>query len=133
MAGNGGTMADAERELNADNAVSPTSKKNKKKDGESRVKAGRGDGVERLRRAADKVVGQNSEQLANLMIGKALEGELAYTKALVGMAERKRPRPTPVKKPRRPSAAIRLEAEKPWRGEDEEGTGNRDQGTADSE
>jgi hypothetical protein len=41
-------------------------------------------------------------------------------KVLVMLAERKKPRPEPVKKPRRPSMALRLMAEPPWREEQEE-------------
>ena len=123
MAGNGGTMVDLQSELNTDNAISKTNKRSKRKDGgdESRVRASRADGVERLRRAADKRVGQNSEELANLLIEGAMGGKLAYTKALVGIAERKKPRPAPVKKPRRASMAKRLAAEPQWKGEEDEG------------
>jgi hypothetical protein len=121
-------MSSVKSELSTDNAISKTNSGSTRKngDGESRVRAVREDGVELLRRAADKRVGQYSEKLATLLITRALGGELPYAKALVGFAERKRPRPAPVKKPRRPSMAMRLAAEMPWRGEEEEGTGTRD-------
>jgi hypothetical protein len=85
------------------------------------------DGAERLRRAADKRVGRASEELADLLESKALEGNLNSLKVLVMLAERKRPRPEPVKKPRVPSYAQRLAAEPVWRKEREEmGTGNKE-------
>jgi hypothetical protein len=80
-------------------------------------------GTEKLRQEADKRVGRNSKELADLLTKKALKGDLAYTKALVGFAEGKKPEP--VKKRRGPSQAERLEREPQWKGppEDDEETG----------
>jgi hypothetical protein len=84
------------------------------------------DGAERLRQAADKRVGRNSEQLADLLETKALAGNLDSLKVLVMLAERKKPRPVPVKKPRRPSLALRLGAEPEWEENREQGVGSRE-------
>jgi hypothetical protein len=73
------------------------------------------DGAEQLKRAADKRVGRNSEKLADLLTEKALEGDLASARVLVGLAERKKPREKQVKKRRGPSLAERLVAEPEWK------------------
>jgi len=62
-----------------------------------------------------------AEQLADLLEGKALEGDLASTKVLFGLAERKQPIPAPVKRRRGLSPAQRLAAEPKWQGEEEDG------------
>lgn len=90
----------------------------------------RRDGAERLRLAADKRVGRNSEKLADLLTEKALAGDLASAKVLVGLAEGKKPQPEIKKKRRGPSLAEQLAAEPQWRGSAgrgrvKEGTGNR--------
>jgi hypothetical protein len=70
-------------------------------------------GVERLRRALDKRVGKNSEKLADVLTEKALGGNLADAKALIELAEGKKPVEKPKKK-RRWSAALALGAEPEW-------------------
>jgi hypothetical protein len=85
----------------------------------SRGSAARKDGAEQLRQAADRRVSRISEKLADLLEGKALEGDLASTKVLFGLAERKQPIPAPVKRRRGPSPAERLAAEPQWQGEEE--------------
>jgi len=119
MARNGEQMAEAKQELEVDQASSATSKttKNKARKPTGR-KAAHKSGAEQLRCAADRQVGRNSAQLADLMTEKALKGNLAYTKALMGFAEGKKPEP--VKKRRGPTLAQRLKAEPQWRGGDEE-------------
>jgi hypothetical protein len=87
--------------------------------GKKRGRAGK-DGAEQLKRAADKRVGRNSEVLADLLTKKALEGDLASARVLVGLAERKKPREKQVKKRRGPSLAERLVAEPEWQGPHEE-------------
>jgi hypothetical protein len=120
-------MAVAEQALKTDNAsgiTGNTTKKGKRdravrrRDGGTRARKG---GAERLQEAADRRLGRNSERLANLLEVKALEGNLASMKVLVMLAERKKPRPEPVKKPRGPSLAERLAMERPWREVREEG------------
>ncbi|MFZ1085759.1 MAG: hypothetical protein WAN35_12415 [Terracidiphilus sp.] len=110
--------------LNAENASRKTGSTNPNKEqraaktgGEKRAHK---DGAERLRQAADKRVGRVSEKLADLLETKALAGNLNSLKVLVMLAERKRPRPEPVKKPRRPSLAQQLAAEPAWQEEREE-------------
>jgi superfamily I DNA/RNA helicase len=70
--------------------------------------------VERLQQAADRRVGKNSEELADLLTAKALKGKLANTRFLVGLAEGKKPSETPNKKRRGPSEAQRLAMESEW-------------------
>lgn len=74
------------------------------------------DGAERLRQAADKRVGRNSEELADLLTAKALKGDLASTRVLVALAANKKPLPERVKKRHGPSLAQRLAAEPQWKG-----------------
>jgi hypothetical protein len=89
-------------------------RKPKSSDGGAAVK----DGAEQLRRAVDRRVGRNSERLAEVLTNKALEGDLAFAKAVVALADAKKP--DPVKKRRGPSWAERLTAEPQWEGEKEE-------------
>jgi hypothetical protein len=65
-------------------------------------------------------VGRHSKELADLLTGKALKGDLASTRVLVGLAERKKPEPEPARKRSWPTMAMRLAAEPPWKGEQEE-------------
>jgi hypothetical protein len=48
-------------------------------------------GVERLKKAADRVLGRNSAKLANLLLDKAVEGKLEGARLLVKLAESKKP------------------------------------------
>jgi len=131
LAGNGGKMAVTEQALKTDNASRKTGNttKNEKRERAVRTRDGaktaHKGGAERLQEAADRRVGRNSEKLADLLEVKALEGNLASMKVLVMLAERKKPRPVPVKKPRGPSLAQRLAAETPWREEEQEEGGDR--------
>ena len=93
----------------------------------SRAKTPRKDGAERLRQAADKRVGRNSDKLADLLTEKALAGDLASAKVLVGLAERKKASLEPKKRRRGPSLAERLAAEPEWQGEEEEETVDSEQ------
>jgi hypothetical protein len=86
----------------------------------SRKKTTSEDGAERLRQAADKQVGKNSEKLVGLLAKKALEGDLASTRVLVGLAERKNPQAKPATKRHGTSQAERLVAEPEWQEEEEE-------------
>jgi hypothetical protein len=86
----------------------------------SRRKTPCNDGVERLRHAADKQVGQNWEELTNLLTAKALSGDLASAKALVALAAGKKPRPKRAKKRPGLTLAQRYAAEPQWQGKEEE-------------
>ena len=113
-------MAVAQQKLlSSDNASSTTKHRGRER---ARGNTPRKDGAERLRHAADKRVGRISEQLADLLEGKALKGDLASAKVLFGLAERKKPSPEPVKKRRGPGLAERWAAEPEWQGEGEGGT-----------
>ena len=117
MARNGEKMAVTKQVLGVEKASSATSKTTKNKARKpARRKAVHKSGAEQLRCAADKRVGRNSAKLADLMTEKALKGNLAYTKALVGFAEGKKPEP--VKKRRGPTLAERLEREPQWEGKE---------------
>jgi len=56
-----------------------------------RAKAARKDGMEQLRREADILVGRNAAKLADLLMETALGGDLNSTKALMALAEKKKP------------------------------------------
>jgi hypothetical protein len=115
-------MAVTQHEMKADIASKKTGRTSKHKAVKraSRGSAARKDGAEQLRQAADKRVSRISEKLADLLEGKALEGDLASTKVLFGLAEHKQPIPAPVKRRRGLSPAERLAAEPQWQGEEEE-------------
>jgi hypothetical protein len=72
-------------------------------------------GAERLRRAVDRRVGKNSEKLADVLTNKALAGDLAFAKAVVALADAKKP--DPVKKPIGPRFVELLAKEPRWEGE----------------
>jgi hypothetical protein len=78
------------------------------------------DGVERFRQAADKQVGWNAEELANLLVQKALGGDLACAKALVGYAEARKPRTKRAKKQPGLTQAQRYANEPQWQGKEDE-------------
>lgn len=126
QAGNGGKMAQALQELSSTNAEAKTGRTTEG-EGPKRARrkyASRKDGAERLRQAADKRVNEISEQLADLLKRKALEGDLASAKTLIGLAAAKKPIPEPVKKQSEPSYADKLSKEPKWvgraEGEDED-------------
>jgi hypothetical protein len=74
------------------------------------------DGAEQLRQEADKRVGRNSKKLADLLMTKALAGDLASTKVLFGLAEHKKPIQELVKNDYGLTMAERLAAEPQWEG-----------------
>jgi hypothetical protein len=61
-------------------------------------KTWRGNGLERLQKAADRRLGQESEALANLLLDKAKEGKVESTRLLVTLAEHRRERKPQEKK-----------------------------------
>lgn len=71
------------------------------------------DGAELLRRAVNRRVGNASEELARVLINKALDGDSTAVKTVVGLAEAKKP--DPVKRVG-PTLAQRLEKEPRWEG-----------------
>jgi hypothetical protein len=88
-------MAEPEQELTTGEAGRKTgSMTNRSGRGRAwRKKAVRKSGTERLRQAADKRLGWNSKKLADLLMERALTGDLATVKVLVGIAERMEPIP----------------------------------------
>ena len=100
--------------LKTDNAKAKTRKATKSKGRARRENPSRKDGAERLRQAADKRVNEISEQLADLLKKKALEGDLASAKTLIGLAAAKKPIPERVKKRPEPSYAEKLANEPQW-------------------
>jgi hypothetical protein len=75
------------------------------------------DGTELLRRAADRRLFKDWEELAGVIAGKALKGDLASAKMLVGLAEGKKPDPEPAEEPCGPSLAEMLAADPQWEDE----------------
>jgi hypothetical protein len=131
VAGNGGTMAEI-RQVRNDR------KKAAKQTGSGANAAAKAaspdaetNGAERLKRAADRLLEQKCEELSGLICEKAEKGSLGHMKLLYTLAEKKKPREKPVKKPRRMTLAMRLAAEPEW--DREQGTVNREQGTVNSE
>jgi hypothetical protein len=115
-------MTANEQQWNAETASreSGSTNPNNKQQAAGGKKRASKDGAEQLRQAADQRVSRNSEALADLLENKALAGNMDSLKVLVMLAERKKPRPEPVKKPRRPSIAQRWAAEPAWQEEQEE-------------
>jgi hypothetical protein len=120
-------MAEAQPELKAGkrtgNTTSKTTSRTTKKKTRKTKSGGKAtskDGVELLRQAMNVRLVRDSEALANLISGKALQGDLSNTKAMVGLAAGKKPLPEPVKKRRGPSQAARFANEPQWQGEEEE-------------
>jgi hypothetical protein len=114
-------MAEAQQQLRKEKAGATTGKTAGKqaegKPGRLRVVSrGRApkDGVELLRQLADRRVGRISKRLADLLEAKALKGDLASTRVLVGLAERKKPVAQVEKKQYGPTLAQQLEAEPEW-------------------
>jgi len=135
VAGNDGEMAEALRVLSADVTKEKTSSitKERRPGRARRGKAARKSAAERLRQLADKRVGRHSKELADLLTGKALKGDLANIRALVGLAEGKKPEPEPVKKKRWPTYAMMLAADTPWKGDQEEGSAEVGEGGVERE
>lgn len=131
MAGNGGKMAELGRKSSRETAKGKTSSKNTGKRA-SRGKKARKAGAERLRLAVDKRLGQNSESLANMLTDQAMGGNVATTRAMVEIAEHKKPQPEPVKKKRGRSLAERLAAEPEWQDDRKEGSAETGGGGAEA-
>jgi len=121
VAGNGGEMALAMQTLEMDEKSGITSGTTKKGPGK---KAGgrptRKSGAALLRKLADRQVALNSKKLTDVLTRKALAGDLASTRMLVGLAERKEAEPKPEKKWRGLSLAQELAMEPEWVGPPEE-------------
>jgi hypothetical protein len=77
----------------------------------------RGNGAARLKKAADQVVAENSEELANLLLQDALKGKMESARLLVALSEKTE---RPKRKRRGRSVADILAAEPEWDGEREE-------------
>jgi hypothetical protein len=101
-------------------ARSGVSGKGRAKDSGARAAAGkgtepekpvRGNGVERLKKAANMQVARKSSELAELLMNKALEGKLDSARLLVTLAEKKKPPEKPVKKRHGPTLLDLLESE----------------------
>jgi hypothetical protein len=116
LAGNGGEMVVLGNALKTDNRKAKTRKATKSKGRARREVPSHKDGAERLRQAADKRLNEISEELADLLKTKALEGNLACAKALFGFAAGKKPIPEPVKKRPEFSYAEKLAKEPKWTG-----------------
>jgi hypothetical protein len=114
--------------LKTENAKAKTRKATKSKGRARRESPSRKDGAERLRQAADKRVLRNSEKLADLLTARALEGDLASAKTLIGLAAAKKPIPEPVKKRPEFSYAEKLANEPQWVGKAEDEDENDKQG-----
>lgn len=115
-------MAEPVKDLKTNKAKSKTRRASKSKGGKRarRENPSHKDGAERLRQAADKRVNEISERLADLLKKKALEGDLASAKTLIGLAAAKKPIPEPVKKRSELSYADKLAKEEQWVGKAEE-------------
>lgn len=72
------------------------------------------EGTERLQRVAADLVRLNSGDLSKVLLKKAKEGSLGSLRLLVTLAERKKPREKPVKKPRGLTLAQQLAMEPQW-------------------
>ncbi|MGD0522593.1 MAG: hypothetical protein ABSA48_15160 [Terracidiphilus sp.] len=135
VAGNDGEMAEPQQVLKTEGLSgktnSATNKRKRKR--ASREKTARKNGAERLRLAVDRRLGLNSETLAVLLTNKALRGDVVTTKALVEIAEGKKPRPEPKKKRRGPSLAEQLAMEPQWQDEQEEGCAETGSGGVEAE
>lgn len=77
-------------------------------------------GAESLMRAADRQVKRNCKKLSQLLVDKAMEGNIGSARLLFMLAERKKPREKPVKKSRWASLAMKWAAEPKWEGGEEE-------------
>jgi hypothetical protein len=79
------------------------------------VERGRGvGGAVRLQKAASRAVGRNSRKLTQMLLDKALAGNVESTKLLVALAEPKKTEEKPKKKRRGLTEAQRLALEPAW-------------------
>ena len=77
----------------------------------------RGNGLKRLKRAADRRLGRASETLADLLLEKAHEGKVDSTRLLVTLAEGKKERKPQEKKKKKSQTSLWVEqlcAEPEW-------------------
>jgi hypothetical protein len=72
-------------------------------------KTWRGNGLERLQKAADRRLGQESEALADLLLDKAKEGKMESTQLLVKLAEGKTKRKPQEKKKKKSATSLSVE------------------------
>jgi hypothetical protein len=72
----------------------------------------RGNGAARLKKAADRVVAENSEELAKLLLKDALKGKMESARLLVTLSEKKEQ--LPARRRRGQSWAEKLTAEPEW-------------------
>ena len=127
LAGNDGKMALLKQKVKSSKARGKSEETGKgapSKRASRKGPAGK-DGVERLRRAADRRVGRDSEKLAELLSEKALQGDLASAKVLVALADGKKPAPAKQESAFK-SLIANLAAEPDWKGGEEQGAGNRE-------
>ena len=74
-------------------------------------------GIERLIGEVDKALGEECEVLAKRLAENAKNGSESALKLLVMLAERKKPREIPVKKPKGRAYSQVLVADSPWKGD----------------
>jgi hypothetical protein len=133
VAGNGEKMAvatsAAKEKAKKTTTVSRTPKGKAAKDaGRKRV-----DGLEKLRREADRKLGLNAKRLVALLTTLALDGKLDNTKELVALAEKKKPEEDTAEK-RALHAFIDEWAYGPqWKRQQEEGLGEVGEGGVEPE
>ncbi len=80
-------------------------------------KSFRGNGLERLEKAADQRLGRDSEALADLLLGQAKEGKVGSVRLLVTLAEhrlKRKPQEKKKKKPEGPTWDELLNSEPKW-------------------
>jgi hypothetical protein len=92
------------------------------------TKAERQDGVEKLRKTADRVLGRNSAKLANLLLDKAVEGKLEGARLLVKLAESKKPPVKPKRTWDGKTFAEMLASEPEWKEPEPVGFSDLDEG-----
>jgi hypothetical protein len=121
VAGNGGKMAEVQQESIRDKSRGKKSGRTKKAAPAkaSREKTAVVDGIELLRQAADRQIGRSPTKFADVLSTRAKAGDVPSLRVLVMLAERKKPRAEPVKKPRRRSQALELALEPEWQGPEE--------------
>jgi len=77
-------------------------------------------GIERLIDAANKTLAERCQALPTKLADRALEGHESAARLLIMLAERKKPRKVPLKKPQVLTLAQTLAAEPQWKVEEEE-------------
>ncbi len=132
MAGNGGQMAEILEEQSEQPIASTTPKPSRKPRGPTpkRPVSGNLDAGDRLRAAIDDRVYVNFEKIADAMVDKTIQGNMAVARLLLEVTGASTPRKTPVKRPSGPSMAALWAAEPPWEGpidpDDDVGFGGRE-------